>query len=88
MARPGAVPAVPARRPAGTQGPVVLPSAYELDDAPGFERFFLVYSAKPFDVSEVDPVARALSLHAAGERGVLSLPRGLGQFTLLLKKQG
>jgi hypothetical protein len=86
---------VPARYAGGTyaappldpKGPVVLPSAYELDDAPGFERFFLVYSAKPFDVSEVDPVARALS-QRAGERGVLSLPHGLGQFTLLLKKHG
>lgn len=74
--------------PLDPRGPVVLPSAYELDDAPGFERFFLVYSAQPFDVSDVDTVARALAQHAAAERGVLSLPRGLGQFTLLLKKQG
>ena len=83
-------------------GPVVLPSAYELDDAPGFERFFLVYAAAPFDVSEVDRDARALVSRAAGggfgagkgrpgdasDRGVLSLPRGLGQFSLLLRKQG
>jgi hypothetical protein len=74
--------------PLDPKGPVVLSSAYELDDAPGFERFFLVYSATPFDVSEVDPVARSLSRRPVGERGVLSLPRGLGQFTLLLRKQG
>ncbi len=47
--------------PLDPRGPVVLPSAYELDDAPGFERFFLVYSAKPFDVAAVDPAARALA---------------------------
>jgi hypothetical protein len=74
--------------PLDPRGPVVLPSAYELDDAPGFERFFLVYSTKPFDVSEVNPLAHALTQRAAGDGAVLSLPRGLGQFTLLLKKQG
>ncbi len=74
--------------PLDPKGPVVLPSAYELDDAPGFERFFLVYATKPFDVSDVEPVARALSQRRAGDLGVLSLPRGLGQFSLLVKKQG
>jgi len=79
--------------PLDPKGPVVLPSAYELDDAPGFERFFLVYSTAPFDVSEIDRVARALAPHAGrsgttGDPGVLSLPRGLGQFSLLVKKQG
>ena len=74
--------------PLDPKGPVVLPSAYELDDAPGFERFFLVYASQPFDVSVVDLVAHTLSTHPVGDRGVLSLPRGLGQFTLLLKKQG
>jgi hypothetical protein len=74
--------------PLDAKGPVVLPSAYELDDAPGFERFFLVYASRPFDVSEVEPVARALSRRPAGDRGVLTLPRGLGQFSLLVKKQG
>jgi hypothetical protein len=67
---------------------VVLPSAYELDDAPGYERFFLVYASSPFDVSEVEHVARALSSRSAGDQGALALPRGLGQYSLLLKKQG
>jgi hypothetical protein len=72
--------------PLDPKGPVVLPSAYELDDAPGFERFFLVYASAPFDVSDVEPVARALAQRAGGDRGELSLPRGLGQFSLLLRK--
>lgn len=72
-----------------TQGQVVLPSAYELDDAPGFERFFLVYASVPFEVGEVARAARALAARpAAAEREGLALPKGVGQYTLLLKKQG
>lgn len=71
------------------QGQVVLPSAYELDDAPGFERFFLVYSSVPFDVGDVEHAARALSsLPAGADRNGLALRGGLGQYSLLLKKQG
>ena len=36
------------RRRADAQGEIRLPSAYELDDAPAFERFLLVTSAAPF----------------------------------------
>jgi len=75
----GSVPA-PALDP---KGPVPLPSAYELDDAPGFERFFLVYSSSPFDVAAV---ARAAA--GASSRGDLPLARGVGQFSVLVKKQG
>jgi hypothetical protein len=71
--------------PLEPKGPVVLPSAYELDDAPGFERFFLVYASAPFDVSEVERSARA---PVSGDRGTLTLPRGLGQFSLLVKTPG
>jgi hypothetical protein len=72
-----------------SQGKVVLPSAYELDDAPGFERFFLVYSSVPFDVGDVEHAARALSsLPVGADRNGLALRGGLGQYSLLLKKQG
>jgi hypothetical protein len=71
------------------QGPVMLPAAYELDDAPGFERFFLVYGAAPFDVAAVAGAARALaSRPAAAESDALGLPAGLAQYSLLVKKQG
>jgi hypothetical protein len=71
------------------QAQVVLPSAYELDDAPGFERFFLVYANLPFDVGDVERAARALSTRLAGaDKEVLGLRNGLGQYSLLLKKQG
>jgi hypothetical protein len=71
------------------QGQVVLPSAYELDDAPAFERFFLVYSSVPFDVGDVERAARALSTRLAGaDKDGLGLRGGLGQYSVLLKKQG
>lgn len=69
------------------QGQVILPSAYELDDAPGFERFFFVYSSASFDTAAVAQAARALPAGAAAT-GVLPLPAGLQQFSLLLKKRG
>jgi hypothetical protein len=70
-----------------SQAQVVLPSAYELDDAPGFERFFLVYAATPFEIGNVDRAARALGARpGAAEREALSLPSGLGQYSLLVRK--
>lgn len=70
-----------------SQGQVVLPSAYELDDAPRFERFFIVYAASSFDVGEVDRAAQALAARpGAAEREGLRLPNGLGQYSLLVKK--
>ncbi len=75
--------------PLEPQGPVVLPSAYELDDAPGFERFFLVYATSPFEVADVQRAARGLTdRRAAADQGSLPLPSGLGQSSLLIKKQG
>jgi hypothetical protein len=70
------------------EGQVVLPSAYELDDAPGFERFFLVYSTAPFEISDVAQAARALAARpSAVEREDLGLSRTLGQYSVLVKKQ-
>jgi hypothetical protein len=69
------------------EGQVVLPSAYELDDAPRFERFFLVYAAAPFEIGDVERAARALAARpGAAEREGLGLPNGLGQYSLLVKK--
>jgi len=84
----GGAAAAPALDP---HGPVLLPNAYELDDAPGFERFFLVFSSRTFQVSDVDRAARAFAAGAAGASGetaTLKLGGGLGQSSLLVKKQG
>jgi len=67
-------------------GETNLPRSYELDDAPGFERFFLVTAPKPFSVAEVLEAVRALAGAADAPRKSLSLPAGLSQESLLLKK--
>jgi hypothetical protein len=71
------------------QGEVILPSAYELDDAPSFERFVLVYSAAPFDVRTVQQAAQALaSRPKTAASGSLALPPSIKQVSVVLKKQG
>jgi hypothetical protein len=68
-------------------GSIVLSSAYELDDAPGFERFFLVYGSTPFEVADVERAINALTDRpSTADRDPLSLPRALGQYSLLVKK--
>jgi hypothetical protein len=69
-------------------GTVALPHAYELDAAPGFERFVFVTADSPIAVAEV--LARARSLahdreHAAS--APLVLGKGLGQRSVLVRKQ-
>lgn len=43
----------------GREGEVPLPHAYELDAAPGFERFVFVTARRPFDVQDVARALRA-----------------------------
>lgn len=71
-----------------TGGQVLLPSAYELDDAPHFERFFFVTGATPIDVAAVLAAARQLAADTTRARTVaLLLPAGLEQTSLLLRKE-
>jgi hypothetical protein len=71
------------------KGTVILPSAYELDDAPGFERFFITFSQNPFDLEGIEKAARALSTRpGAAETERLSLPSGVKQFSIVMKKKG
>jgi hypothetical protein len=65
-----------------------LGSAYELDDAPSFERFFIVSSRDDFDLSIVSSALRGLALSGAPDTGALRLPAGLECKTLLLRKTG
>lgn len=67
-------------------GETNLPRSYELDDAPGFERFFLITAPKPFSVAQVLEAARALAGAGEARRKSLSLPPGLSQESLLLEK--
>jgi hypothetical protein len=65
---------------------VPLPHAYRLDDAPAFERFFLVTSAAPFDAAQAVEAARRLARAPRPERDPLPLPAGLEARALLLVK--
>lgn len=62
---------------------VTLPTAYELDDAPRFERFFIVTSPTPFEVEAVVEAIRATT-RDPGAR--LELPDELSQADLHLNK--
>lgn len=64
-----------------------LPHAYELDDAPAFERFVLVTGPRAFDVAAVLAAAAALPREEARTRA-LSLPDGLAQRSVVLDKRG
>ena len=79
----------PARSPAlDTSGEVTLASAYELDDAPSFERFFLVYGEEAFAVADAAGPARRLAARPdEARRGRMSLPRALRQVSVLLVKE-
>lgn len=68
--------------------PFSLPHSYELDDAPHFERFFLVASASPIDVAHVlEMVERLTQPHARPRSAALpDLGPDLRQSSLLLNK--
>jgi hypothetical protein len=65
---------------------VQVPSSYELDDAPAFERFFLVRSQAPFSVATAMDAARALATQPAARKQSLALPPGFEQISLALDK--
>ncbi|WP_257460937.1 DUF4384 domain-containing protein [Archangium lipolyticum] len=68
-------------------GTVSLSSAYELDDAPLFERFFFVTSTEPFDLNALMDAARQLARSPEdARRAPLSLPESLSQSSLTLEK--
>ncbi len=64
-----------------------LPSAYELDDAPGFERFLLITAAQPFPVASALDAARGLAGQGASARTApLPLSPAFHQTSVLLQK--
>jgi hypothetical protein len=93
---PSAKPGSPAASPRLETGALtMLAQAYELDDAPLFERFFFVFSEKSFDLGAVSRAAgaiadAALSPAAAAGRGPERmdppLPPGLQYRSLLVMK--
>lgn len=69
-------------------GQALLATAYQLDDAPLFERFVLVTSAQPIDVKAVMTAAQELASASTRARTEpLQLPDALAQTSLLLRKE-
>ncbi|RKH40401.1 ActD-like protein [Corallococcus sicarius] len=67
-------------------GTHLLPRAYELDDAPGFERFFFITADAPFALDGVLSAARLLAASPDARTAPLRLPPELGQTSFLLEK--
>jgi hypothetical protein len=67
-------------------GTVTLPHAYQLDDAPNFERFVLVTANAPIDVAAGLAALRALAASNHGGDAALDLPPGQHQAWLRLRK--
>ena len=73
-----------------TDALTALPHAYELDDAPLVERFFLITGATPFPLVPIMDAAERLgrdSAVLADPRSSLSLPSGLGQASFIVRKE-
>ena len=70
------------------EGATLLPDAYELDDAPHFERFFFVTAAERIPVRTVLDAARTLAGQGRrAERAPLPLPSAWQQSSFLLQKE-
>ncbi|MCU0613170.1 MAG: hypothetical protein MUE60_15460 [Candidatus Eisenbacteria bacterium] len=70
------------------QGETPIPHAYEIDDAPEFERFILVTASSPIDVAAVVGATEALAGDPIGCRSAsLALPDSLEQWAVLVQKK-
>jgi len=70
-----------------TESQALLDFAYELDDAPRWERFYFVAGSAPFDATPVIEAARAVSAPgAAGPPPALPLRMNVKQSSVLLVK--
>jgi len=66
---------------------VLLSSAYQLDDAPGFERFFYLSSKHPIYMNEIVEAAERLAKDPDRSRTApLELDDGIQQLSIVIKK--
>lgn len=66
---------------------VLLPHAIELDDAPGFERFFFLTSDSPIDAAGIMATARSLAADPGSARvEKLGVPEGIEQSSIMILK--
>jgi hypothetical protein len=66
---------------------ILLDQAYELDDAPGWERFYFVTGEKPFAVADIVNAARKADGGVRGTPAPLALSRELTQSTFTIQKE-
>lgn len=70
------------------EGETPIAHAYEIDDAPEFERFFLVTAASPIDVAAVVAAANVLARDPAKARVTpLSIPDSLALYSVVVQKK-
>jgi hypothetical protein len=67
--------------------PTALPDAYELDDAPSFERFFFITADAPLDVIHTLHALRTLARRSDSATAPAELPAGVHQWSLRLIKK-
>jgi hypothetical protein len=66
---------------------VLLPRAYQLDDAPGFERFFYISSKTPLSAGSVMAAARELAKDSVRSRvDPIRTEGGMRQISILIEK--
>ena len=68
-------------------GTVLLDFSYELDDAPRWERFYLVTSDEPFELQPVRQAAEAVAAGSEAAPPPLELAAGLDQSVFTLTKE-
>jgi hypothetical protein len=68
------------------QGVAPLDHSYRLDDAPAFERFFLITGGSPFAVEPVLDAIRRLAVEGRARTGAPALPSGLAWSDFVLEK--
>lgn len=69
-----------------SSGTHALPRAYELDDAPAFERFIFITSDTPFLLDAVLAAAREVAGSPHARTAPLALPEGFTQVSFTLEK--
>jgi len=73
--------------PMGPMGVVLLDQAYELDDAPEWERFYFITGDTSFAVAPILEAARDAAASHHGPPAAIALPHGLEQSTFSLQKE-
>lgn len=69
------------------RGTAALPFSFELDDAPGFERFFLVTSNRPIDIAAVEAAVTAVTRTPVPAEAPLAVSSSLTWTDVVLRKR-